>query len=346
MNPSPEFFNRLELIFSSVGVVLGFVFGFFLIFKKNINSKANLFLAVYLLGYSLRIGKSLVHNYYSINPTILAIFLGVLLVIGPSLFFYSKILYQPSYSIKKSKYFLHYIPFLCVICFSWLIPLNDESNSSYFYFALFTHGLIYSFFTFFWLLKYKPLTKEVIIKKWLITLTIATILMFLNAVLIFFNVVPFYPSSAFLFSFIIISLSILALKNTSLFTVENEKYSNSNLSYDKATKYMEQLNMLMEKDKLFINPELTLTKLSTVIGISSKELSQIINQIENTNYSQYVSMFRVEEAKRLLRLPEYKHYKISAIAYESGFNSISSFNATFKKLLNTTAIEYRQSFLH
>jgi AraC-like DNA-binding protein len=89
-----------------------------------------------------------------------------------------------------------------------------------------------------------------------------------------------------------------------------------------------------------------LTKLSIVIGISSKQLSQIINQIENINYSQYVAMYRIEEAKRLLILPEYKHYKISTVAYESGFNNISSFNAAFKKISNTTAIEYRKFFLH
>ncbi|PKP08601.1 MAG: hypothetical protein CVU08_15000 [Bacteroidetes bacterium HGW-Bacteroidetes-3] len=346
MNPTPEFFNRLELIISSIGVILGFLFGFFLILKKNKNSKTNLFLAIYLLGYSLRIGKSLLHNYYSINTVILTIFLGVILVIGPSLLFYSKLLYQTNYSIKKSKYYLHYTPFLGVICFSWIIPNNGEPSSRFFYFGLFFHGLAYSFFTLFWILKYRPLNKEVKIKRWLISLTLVTILMFANSILIFFNVVPFYPSSAFLFSFVVLFLSIWALKNTWLFKVENEKYSNSNLSNDKATKYMMQLNKLMENEKLFLNPELTLTKLSIVIGISSKQLSQIINQIENINYSQYVAMYRIEEAKRLLILPEYKHYKISTVAYESGFNNISSFNAAFKKISNTTAIEYRKFFLH
>jgi AraC-like DNA-binding protein len=345
MNPNPEFFNRLELIFSSIGIILGFLFGFFLILKKNKNSKTNLFLATYLLGYSLRIGKSLLHNYYSINTVILTIFLGVMLVIGPSLLFYSKLLYQTNYSIKKSKYYFHYIPFLGVICFSWIIPNNGGFSSKFFYFGLFFHGLVYSFFTLYWLLQYKSLNKEIKIKRWLIALTLVTILMFTNSILIFFSIVPFYPSSAILFSISVLFLSIWALKNPSLFEAENEKYSNSNLSEKDAIKYMEQLNKLMEKDKLFIDPELTLTKLSTVIGISSKQLSQIINQIENINYSQYVSMYRIEEAKRLLRLSEFKHYKISAIAYESGFNSISSFNASFKKLSNITAIEYRNSFL-
>ena len=83
-------------------------------------------------------------------------------------------------------------------------------------------------------------------------------------------------------------------------------------------------------------------KLSKQLGLKSKDLSQVINQSTGENYSLFISKLRIEEAKRLLSLPEYKHYKIAAIAYDSGFNSLSSFNTSFAKLVGMSASEFRK----
>lgn len=140
-------------------------------------------------------------------------------------------------------------------------------------------------------------------------------------------------------------MAVLGYKNLWLFEVQKEKYSNSKLDTKIAREYSKQLNQFMEKDKLYLDPELTLVKLAEKMNISSKQLSQIINQIEHTNYSQYIARYRIEEAKKHLENPDYNNYKISAIAYESGFNSISSFNATFKNITKITTIDYRELFM-
>jgi AraC-like DNA-binding protein len=348
MNFEPEFFNRFELLISSIGVVLGFFFGIILLAKTSKNSKANLFLAVYLLTFSLRTGKALFHNYYAINDSILTLFLGLFLLIGPSLWFYVKLLYKNSDSLKRIDCYIHYTPFFLVMIFSVFIPNNGITDLRAFYLLLFLHGLIYCFYSFYWLLKHPNFRddsqKNVKIKKWLISFILATTLMFVHAILIFFDVVSFYPSSSFLFSFIIISLAILGYKNLWLFEDEKKKYTNSTLDNKKASEYSKQLNQFMENDKLFLDSELTLVKLAERMNISSKQLSQIINQIENTNYSQYIAKYRIEQAKKYLTNPYYHNYKIAAIAFESGFNSISSFNITFKNLTNTTPIDYRESY--
>jgi AraC-like DNA-binding protein len=348
MNFEPEFFNRFELLISSIGVVLGFFFGIILLAKTSKNSKANLFLAVYLLTFSLRTGKALFHNYYAINDSILTLFLGLFLLIGPSLWFYVNLLYKNSDSLKRIDCYIHYTPFFLVMIFSVFIPNNGITNLRAFYLLLFLHGLIYCFYSFYWLLKHPNFRddsqKNVKIKKWLISFILATTLMFVHAILIFFDVVSFYPSSSFLFSFIIISLAILGYKNLWLFEDEKKKYTNSTLDNKKASEYSKQLNQFMENDKLFLDSELTLVKLAERMNISSKQLSQIINQIENTNYSQYIAKYRIEQAKKYLTNPDYHNYKIAAIAFESGFNSISSFNITFKNLTNTTPIDYRESY--
>lgn len=348
MNFKLEFFDRFELLISSIGVVLGFFFGLLLLAKENKKTKANFFLSIYLLVISIRAGKAMFHNYYTINDAILSLFIGLFLIIGPNLWFYVKQLHDNN-SLKKKNYYLHYIPFFLVTIYSSLMPNITIDNSSYFYLGIFLHGLIYCFYSLYWLLKAPKLEfvlqTKMTIKKWLIILIIATILIFINSILIFFNIVPFYPSSTFLFSFLIVFAAILGYRNLWLFEDKKDKYSNSTLDNENAKVYSNLLNQFMERDKLFLNPELTLAKLAERMNISSKQLSQIINQSENTNYSQYIAKYRIEEAKGYLRNPDFHNYKIAAIAEESGFNSISSFNTTFKRITNTTAIDYRESFI-
>lgn len=343
MNFQTEFLNRIELLISSIGIVLGLFFSLILLTKKNKNLKTNFFLSIYLLAFSLRTGKALFHNYYIITETILSIFLGLFLVIGPSLWFYAKCLKKESESIKTSDYIVHYTSFFLVILLCLFFPNNNITNLRAFYFVLFVHGLIYCLCTLIWLLKFSTSKKNVTVNTWLISLICATTLMFINAVLIHFDIVSFYPSSTFLFSFIIIALTIIGSRNFSLFEDEKEKYSNSTLDIKKANEHFNQLNELMKKEKLFLDPELTLVKLAYKVCVTPKQLSQIINQIENENYSQYIAKYRIEEAMRCLKDSKYSNYKIAAIAYESGFNSISSFNVAFKKATSTTALEYRES---
>ena len=106
---------------------------------------------------------------------------------------------------------------------------------------------------------------------------------------------------------------------------------------------MKKLKFFMAKEKPYLNPSLTLLELSKKMNTSTKELSQAINQIEALNYSQFISRHRVEETQKLMKSESHNKLTIAAIAYDSGFNSISSFNMAFKKHTKTTAIAYRKS---
>ncbi|WP_419213159.1 helix-turn-helix domain-containing protein [Maribacter sp. X9] len=195
-------------------------------------------------------------------------------------------------------------------------------------------------------LKYLPKqsnNKQELQNKWLIILSIATIAMFLNYLLIYFSIIPYYPGDTFLFSIIIVLLTIWVIQNPALLKIVNNKYLNSNLSPEEIEMYSSLLAESLAGKKLYLNQELSLTSLSTFVGITPKQLSQVINQSYNMNYSQLIAKYRIEEAKKMLRAKKYKDYKISAIAYECGFNNLSSFNVSFKRLTKTTAIQYRNS---
>ncbi|MDH7445657.1 helix-turn-helix domain-containing protein [Aquimarina sp. 2201CG14-23] len=343
---NPDIFKHIELLLGSIGFIIALFFGIFLMITKEKRVGANIFLAIYLLAFSLRIGKSLFYNYFPIDPIIRNVFLGMLLAIGPSLWFYVRGLWLSRNSVNRTIMLIQYIPLLLFVVSCWIIPNNASTASRIIFIGLLVHILLYGMFTLLWLFKHKSQSnnKSHIVYRWLLFFTLLTIALSLVQIGVFMNIVP-YLSTAFLFSVVILVLSIWGLRHSFLFTIGNEKYANSSLSNENAISYLDKLTYLMEKEKLFLDPEITLTKLSKQLGITSKQLSQVINQNRNINYSQYISEYRIAEAQRLLGLPEYRNFKISAIAYESGFNSISSFNTAFKKLTNTTAVQYRQSLL-
>jgi len=346
METNAQLFKHIELLIGSIGVILSLFFGLFLLITRKQQPKANIFLSIYLLAFSLRIGKSLFFNYFPIDPVVRNIFLGVLLTIGPSIWFYTIYLSKPGIPVKLNTILVHYVPALLYISFCWAIPNDGSAAAQFFYTFLIFHMAVYTLVSLIWLSKQSKneLLNESI-KKWLYYFTSVTLFMVVIYFMVSNSIIPYYLGTAFLFSAVIIFFGIWSLKNPFLFKINKEKYSNSSLSYEESVLQVNRLDMLMKEEKLFLDPDLTLAKTSARLEISTKQLSQAINQVYKINYSQYIANFRVEEAKRLLQLAEYANYKISAIAYESGFNSISSFNSTFKKLTQHTAFEYRQSLL-
>ena len=156
-------------------------------------------------------------------------------------------------------------------------------------------------------------------------------------------IIPFYIGISFLFSITVIFLSFWALKNPFILKRPVDKYKYSTLNSNEAERLMKKLKFFMAKEKPYLNPSLTLLELSKKMNTSTKELSQAINQIEALNYSQFISRHRVEETQKLMKSESHNKLTIAAIAYDSGFNSISSFNMAFKKHTKTTAIAYRKS---
>ncbi|WP_299253604.1 helix-turn-helix transcriptional regulator [uncultured Aquimarina sp.] len=343
---NPEIFKHIELLLGSVGFIIALFFGLFLIITKEQRTSGNVFLAMYLLAISLRIGKSLFYNYFPIDPIIRNVFLGLLLAIGPSLWFYAKRSFLINEINNKRSIFIQYAPWLLFVIFCWVIPNDDSVFSRIIFLGLLSHILLYGLYTLYWLFANKNQSnhKPYKVYYWLLFFTMLTIAMSLIQIGVFLRIVP-YLSTAFLFSAIVLVLLIYALRNPFLFKIENKKYANSSLTNQNIKVYLDQLTYLMDEEKLFLDPKITLTKLSNKIGITSKQLSQVINQSKNENYSQFIARHRITEAKRLLQLPEYQNYKISSIAYDCGFNSISSFNTAFKKITNTTAVQFRETQL-
>jgi len=102
-----------------------------------------------------------------------------------------------------------------------------------------------------------------------------------------------------------------------------------------------KLKHIIAQERLYRNPELTLSDISKSIGISERVISQALNHKEQKNYYRFINEFRVEEVKQRLMDPKDQHLKILSIATDAGFNSKASFNRVFKLYTGVTPKQFR-----
>lgn len=88
---------------------------------------------------------------------------------------------------------------------------------------------------------------------------------------------------------------------------------------------------LIEQDKLYLNPELTLTDFAQRLQTHSKLVSAVINEAFDKNFNDFVNEYRVNIFKEKVNDAKLKHLTLLAIAFECGFNSKSTFNRAVKK---------------
>ena len=98
----------------------------------------------------------------------------------------------------------------------------------------------------------------------------------------------------------------------------------------------------MEQDTLYLNPDLTRQALADHLKINPNTLSHILNKNLRKSFHDFVNEYRVREVMHKIGQPEFLHYTLEGIAYESGFNSKSTFNAIFKKISGKTPRQYKK----
>jgi len=104
------------------------------------------------------------------------------------------------------------------------------------------------------------------------------------------------------------------------------------------------LKQAMVKDKLYLNPNLSLSQLAYHINIPPYYLSMIFKFL-NTNFYDYINSYRVKEVIEKLSDEKNDKYNIVALAFESGFNSKASFQRIFKNHTGMTPTEYKNNII-
>lgn len=99
---------------------------------------------------------------------------------------------------------------------------------------------------------------------------------------------------------------------------------------------------VIAKAKQFIREhhteDLSLGQVAAAVHTSIFYFCKLFRKVTGTTFTEFVSRTRIEKAKNLLLNP---NLRISEIAYEVGFQSLTHFNRVFKKVVGESPTEYR-----
>ena len=133
---------------------------------------------------------------------------------------------------------------------------------------------------------------------------------------------------------------------TALMEVEQEqqkaemaKYARVKVDEQEFADIVSRMKAYIEEKRCYTNPELKMSDLAEVLGLSSSKLSQVFSLYVKENYYEFINRYRLEEFKRLIDEGEYKKYTLTALSEKCGFKK-SSFFSTFRRVEGMTPTEY------
>ena len=99
----------------------------------------------------------------------------------------------------------------------------------------------------------------------------------------------------------------------------------------------------MDKEHVFLDPQITLKKVAVRLNTNTAYLSKLINENYNSNFSRFINTYRIKEAQNMINNKEQMLYTFEGIAKSVGFNSKSAFNSAFKNIVGLTPTQYSSS---
>ncbi|NIO49754.1 MAG: helix-turn-helix domain-containing protein [Candidatus Aminicenantes bacterium] len=171
-----------------------------------------------------------------------------------------------------------------------------------------------------------------------------------NGAFFVFEILPSFFQKPVFYVLVVLALlsvagSVLLVSHQRRQRRRRDKYKTIPIDPKRIEDVITKLLHLMDEEKLFLDPDLTLNKLSLKLRVHYNHLSRIINERFGLSYSDFVNKYRIEEARKKLTSSEEKESTMLDIAYSTGFYSKSVFNAAFKKFLGMTPTEYRKKHL-
>ncbi|MEM7551424.1 MAG: helix-turn-helix domain-containing protein [Bacteroidota bacterium] len=105
-------------------------------------------------------------------------------------------------------------------------------------------------------------------------------------------------------------------------------------------KYRSRILEAVEEQRLYLDQDLTLSKLAVKTGINSTTISEILNTELKISYSDFINRYRVDEVKRRISINDIENFTLMALAEESGFKSKTTFYRAFQKFTNSSPKDF------
>src|SRR6185312_15630035 len=103
------------------------------------------------------------------------------------------------------------------------------------------------------------------------------------------------------------------------------------------------LKNVVKANLYYQDPELSLSSLAEKLDLSPHELSRIINTAIKKSFTDFINEYRVGEVIKKMQEPANDNITLLGIAYNSGFNSKSTFNRIFKEMKGKSPAEYKSN---
>lgn len=358
--------HQLNIFILGFGALQGLLLGLLLIRTRAYRGNS-WFLLLYLLALTLQICMKLASKMWLTSelPTLYHLSYDLPFLYGPLLWLFLK--RTLSSRIRTVGELWHFLPFFtfagihfAALFYSTFQPwcLHPTMAINLHLLSLITyHGLALI------IIQQKGAGLDQHKLKWIKDFTIASFFLCLTLALALYLMSRLYPAGAelrYLFAvatLFIYWVSYKIMRHPDLFIPSpnghtsdtqslDRKYNNSSLKKTDRELILRQLDTVMQQQHPYLDPKLSIDDLAVLVGSNRHHLSQVLNEGLQKNYYEYLNTYRVEAAQMLLLDPKQAHLKIAAIAYSAGFNSLSTFNEVFKKMVGCTPSEFKRMEQH
>lgn len=339
----------LVVILSSIGVINSLLLSVFIFFFPVGNKISNRLLAFLIFLMSIKIAKTVLIYMYKMPLDVIALGILAFYFIGPCVYIFIQS-FKDEFSKRKLLFsFGHFIfPVINVVFILRFLYHTKSILWGYSFLFLLIYYLTYWLFS---LRSYRFLIKSTKLKiNQLDKIVIKSVLVGTFVVWFFYLLYSMFPKSLhYLMGPTVYSLifyfSVFYIYRYSIFykqSKRNEKYSDQSLLPGEKDMYLNKIIEKFEKEKIYLSPDLSLVQLSSLLNVRHQTLSRIINEHYNMNFPEFLNSYRINHCCNLMKKEGSKKDKIAALAFESGFNSISAFNSAFKKFTKKSPSEYRE----
>lgn len=362
-------FTNLFLIASIHGGLLIFV----LVIQNRRQFNENAFLILLLAivtGYVLREYLYL-NGLFEAFPHLMAFFVPWLYLLGPIYLFYVRFSINREINFERQD-LLHLVPAL--IIFATILPFYIKSGAekldmfeppspgnlelapnrifyygfmllSWFYYSTQALELIRHKMSVFDSRTLKPVKARLL---WLKNYTIVFIVFlfcFLLAQLLFIfsDLYPYYVmlSTVLAASLLIHFVGYWALRESRITNSELGKTDELPITEEKVKELKQQIIHLLENERLYVSPDISISYLSQSLSINTKYLSQLINKEFNCSLTFLINSYRIEDCKEMILSSDYDHLNFLGIATQVGFNTKNTFTRAFKRHTGMTPSQFK-----
>ena len=148
-----------------------------------------------------------------------------------------------------------------------------------------------------------------------------------------------------MFAFVIIRIILRKQKNIKKkvepkILFDNNTETESKLSQNELQHIYKKLIKYIEQEKPYLKSNLKIGDLANEIDVPVSDLSNVLNMHMNTNFTDFINTYRINEFINRLQEKESLRFTMTALAELCGFNSKATFYRVFKKKMGKSPVEY------